>query len=80
MALRGGALVLVEVKTRSPGHGTNVAAAVTPHKRRCMLRVGRRWLAERGARHLPMRLALVTVQLQDSWWRPPRLTLTDPMD
>jgi putative endonuclease len=79
VALRDGVLVLVEVKTRRPGHGTNVAATLTVRKRRSMLRVGRRWLTERGARQLPVRLALVTVQYRTGWWRPPRVLLTDPL-
>ena len=79
VCLRGGTVVLCEVKTRSEGASTDPLAATGGRKRRRVVAAGHRWMRERACGDLPYRLALVIVTLR-RWPLPARVEVLDPLE
>ena len=92
VAVLDGVVVLVEVKTRTAPAGACLLEAIDGNQLRRIQDTGRRWLAARGGRRLPFRVAVVTVRraprAEDRawWWRAlsalsgPEVQIHDPLE
>ncbi len=65
VARDGDTLVFVEVKTRAAGAMASAAEALTPEKRRRLIKAARYWLREHEAWALPCRFDLAAVTARD---------------
>ena len=61
IARHGESLVFIEVKTRSSSAMGDPAEAVTPHKRRQVVRVAQSYLNRYGIRDVPCRFDVVSI-------------------
>ena len=64
VALQGGELVFVEVRTRAGTAFGTPEESITPHKQRKMADCAFAYLAERGVRSQPWRVDVIAVELE----------------